>query len=120
MTTEKIRITDFDQGIRKLVRRLNGVGYECLDAGDGESRHFMCDRRMGYVVLAVRPDALAAEANAVVTFLEEWGLKVVPIRRETPPEGHCWVQANYVPADGYALIDISYVHDRMLRKGTDA
>ena len=103
-------------GIQKLVDALNEGGFITTDSGDGITHDYACDRPYGYVVVLV-PDKnnLVSSTDSLGSFLERLGLRVVPQKEEPPPEGSCTIQATYCPVDGYAVIDISYVHDRMLK-----
>lgn len=107
---------DLNPGITKLVSALNEAGFMTTDSGDGETHDHACDRPYGYVVVLV-PDKndLVAASDRLRSLLEGLGLSVVPQSLETPPEGSCTVQAMYCPADGFAVIDLSHVHDRMLK-----
>lgn len=103
-------------GIRKLVGALNEAGFATTDSGDGRTHDYACDRPYGYIVVLV-PDKndLVAASDRLRGLLERLGLRVVPQAEEAPPAGSCTIQATYCPVDGYAVIDISHVHDRMLR-----
>ena len=116
-------MTDLNPGIRRIVALLNEAGFATTDSGDGETHDFECDRDYGYVSIVVDRANLASEADRVAALLTGHGVqptnmavaaKDTPVR---PPEGHCWIQANYSPVDGVAIVDVQYVHDRMLRGG---
>jgi hypothetical protein len=106
---------DLNPGIRKLVTALNEAGFNTTDSGDGETHDHACDRPYGYVVIISEPAKLVSESDRLKEVLDTLGLTVVPQAMEPPPEGLCTVQAMYCPADGFAIIDLSHVHDRMLR-----
>lgn len=105
-------------GIRRVVALLNGAGFVTTDSGDGETHeHAACDRELGYVVVDAR-DAAAADclenvAIGVGLTLGAAGVAFVPIGQE----GGAWIQATYDPIDGSCLVDVSNIHDRMLKGG---
>lgn len=108
-------VIEINPGIQKLVEILSKAGHRTVDSGDGETHDFECDRDHGYVVILSAPDRLADEADQVATLLRILGFRVAPQGPDYPAEGACWVEASYAPADGVALINVSHVHDRMLR-----
>ena len=102
-------------GIRNLVMALNAAGFMTCDSGDGETHEFSCDRDYGYVVVRVPVKAnLISETDRLADVLR--GLGIVPTVQgmEPPTAPNCYLQASYDPSDGVAIIDISYVHDRMI------
>lgn len=107
-------IPDLNPGIRKLVKLLRSHGFKTTDSGDGETHLHACDREYGYVVIHVEdPSKLVRESHRLESLLASVGIAtgVIP-----PPdeESGPFIQANYSPGDGFALLDLSYVHDRMM------
>lgn len=107
-------VTTINPGIRRIVELLNEAGFRTTDSGDGETHDHACDRDHGYVVIQAEPKALVEASDAIAAVLEGWGITVGEPAMHPPPPGTCWVQATYCPADGIAVIDVSYIHDRML------
>jgi hypothetical protein len=107
--------TDLNPGIVRTVAALVDAGFHTSDSGDGETHDYDCDREYGYVVCIV-PDPVDAvsESHRLATVLTGLGLVVVPRSLVPPPDGQVTVEASYSPSDGIAIIDVSYVHDRML------
>lgn len=105
-------------GIRKLVSLLNEAGFVTTDSGDGETHDFECDRSYGYVTILTEPAKMVAEADRLMDLLKSWGLDPIP----QMPEGEavldlrqCHIEASYSPTDGFAVLDVQHVHDRMLK-----
>lgn len=105
---------DINPGIRRTVALLIEAGFQTCDSGDGETHLHECDRDHGYVAAAVRPAVAVAEADRLVKVLEGLGLRVEPLGWEKPPPGVVHVQATYLPASGYAFLEVEHIHDRML------
>lgn len=113
-------MSGINSGICRLVAALNNAGFTTCDSGDGETHDYSCDRDYGYVVVAVEPpQALIQAADRLAATLRSLG--IVPVAQGTgiPYERQCYMQAMYCPVDGHALIDVSYVHDRMLFDATE-
>lgn len=110
---------DINPGIRKIVSHLRRFGFNTTDSGDGETHLYECDRDYGYVVIRVEPEALITEARRLQQILREIGICtgcIVPEGVASPPT----IQANYSPDDGLALLDLSFVHDRLIGPPVDA
>jgi hypothetical protein len=117
------RLEDLNPGIRRTVGLLWAHGFQTCDSGDGETREYECDREYGYVVIVVAPEELIAETRRLVVLLKQHGVAVLVIGTgyatpdATGPTGGVWIQASYDPAeepDAPAVIDVSFIHDRML------
>lgn len=108
-------IEGLNPGIVKLVTKLREAGFNTCDSGDGETHEFDCDRDYGYVSILV-PDKndLVSETDRLEQLLTSWGIVAIPMTMEDPPEGCCNIDAGYEPCNELAIIDIRYVHDRML------
>lgn len=112
-----VGVTELKPGIRKLVALLHAHGFVTCDSGDGETHDFACDRAHGYVACRTAPAAMAYEADRLAELLSSFGLAVAEPDEKDPPEGVCHVQATYDPVNGIALLDVTHVHDRMLKAG---
>ena len=106
---------NLNPGIVQLVKLLNDAGFGTTDSGDGETHDHDCDRDHGYVVIMTDSANLVTETDRLKTVLEQAGILVVPQDMGRPEVGCCYVQAMYCPADGFAIIDVMHVHDRMIR-----
>ena len=101
---------ELNPGIVRMVALLNEAGFDTCDSGDGETHDFECDRDVGYVVVLLRPEQpLEETARAVAGLLIEHGIDF------RDPEHGPSIQASYGPIDGYRIIDVHNVHDRMLK-----
>lgn len=109
-----LKDVNLNPGIVQLVKLLNGAGFVTTDSGDGETHDHSCDRDYGYVVILTDADKLIAESDRLKVVLDRVGILVVPRDMGVPEFGCCYVQSMYCPADKFAIIDLSYVHDRML------
>lgn len=107
-------MSDLNPGIRRTVALLRAHGFRTTDSGDGETHDYACDRAVGYVAMQVEPGQLAAEADRLAAVLRAAGVRVEPQGPE-PVAGVAHIQASYCPADGIAVIDVSPIHDRLLR-----
>ena len=95
-------------GIVKIVELLNSMGYKTTDSGDGETHEHSCDRDVGYVVVILKlGQGLEAAADVIHAELKKRGA-------DFTAEGGPMIQANYSPLDGYRVVDIHGIHDRML------
>lgn len=95
-------------GIRKFVRLFRDHGFETVDSGDGETHDHECDRDEGYVVIRLNDRmSLVDCANEVMVIMEVAGIRLAPTTGPT-------IQASYSPIDGFRIIDIHGIHDRML------
>lgn len=97
-------------GITKIVALLQANGFNTVDSGDGETHDFECDREYGYVAMTVPPEDMVEEANRLRDLLGANGIAVHITNDQEKP---C-IQASYDPVNGLALIDLEYVHDKML------
>lgn len=110
VTTKDI-MTPINPGITKVVKLLNDNGFTTVDSGDGETHDFECDRPYGYVVIRTYPECLIGEAKRLAELLRKHGVKMAPLG---PEDNLCFIQANYSPVDGLALIDVRYITDKCL------
>lgn len=101
-----------DPGIRETVRRLNGMCFKTTDSGDGVSK--LADGAevldVPHVFMRVPADQLVSEADRLRNELEAAGICVEPV-------GHSsiYIQANYDPSDGSAMIMLFGVSDSAWR-----
>lgn len=98
-------------GIRKTVKLLNECGFRTVDSGDGQTREFECDRPRGYVVVRASPFDLVSDAKQILLILKKFGVEVGPVGDDELT----YIQASFDPADGTAIIDISNIHDLLLK-----
>lgn len=106
---------DINPGIRRTVALLRAAGFATVDSGDGETHQYDCDRDHGYVVMVAEPAVMVAECRRLAHVVHAAGLVVVPSAMEAPEVGQVTVEGSYSPADDIAILNLSYVHDRMLR-----
>jgi hypothetical protein len=104
--------SELDPGIRETVRRLNDLGFETTDSGDGETKlaaGWSPDeaRDVPHVCIRSKAGDLCMQADRLVRELTRAGMCVEPV-------GHSgiFVQATYDPADGTAVIELIGVSDR--------
>ena len=109
---EKV-VEELNPGIRRVVQLLNEDGWTTIDSGDGETHDHACDRDVGYVVIKLNRDVpgfdMEVAAHEVYELLRSRGIEF------GSGEGDVLISANYSPVDGFAFIDISGIHDRMLK-----
>lgn len=103
---------ELNPGIVKAVELINSMGFRTTDSGDGETHDYECDRDVGYVVVVLRDDQpLERSANRIALGLRGQG---VELAAPGSAEG-TMITASYSPHDGFRLVDISNIHDRMLK-----
>jgi hypothetical protein len=115
---------DYDSlnpNIREVVRWLHSRGFETADSGDGQTRNFECDRDYPYVVIPV--DLAAGGGSAELVWKTDNLVRLLQSdhRITVEPFGPddtvvIGVQAFYLPAIGYAFIELTGLTDDMLRK----
>lgn len=93
-------------GIRNVVEWLQGLGFETVDSGDGETHDFECDRPEPYVVIQTLPHRLVDDARRLRACLQARGIELEP---QGPTPGVPVAQANYCPVSGTAFIDLTGV-----------
>ena len=100
-------MSTLNPGIVRTVSLLNANGFVTSDSGDGETGDYQCDRDYGYVVVLYDGHDLYEGCDEVFELL----------RKNVEEKAFAGVAVNgcYDPRDKIALIDISYVHDRMLK-----
>ncbi len=99
---ENFDYESLNPGIRETVRWFHLLGYTTTDSGDGLTRQFECDREDPYVVVKVDPKHLISMSDRIKL---EMGSAA-----EHP---NVLITGTYSPHDGYALIDISGIQDRI-------
>lgn len=112
-TTPTPDFFSINPGVRKLVALLREHGFNTCDSGDGKTHDFACDREYPYVVCAVTPDTLVAEAHRLVEVLRAKGVQLAPLTVDGHTRGGD-VQAYYGPLDGFAHVEVTGVTDNDL------
>ena len=106
-------IATLNPGIRHTVQTLRGWGFDTRDSGDGVTHEFPCDLPHPYVHILTAPENLASETDRLVTLLEKTGINFDNCPHpQIDPEGmakHPWVEASYLPSQGYAVIQVMNV-----------
>lgn len=127
MASDTLDYAQLDAGIRETVRLLRSYGYTTTDSGDGTgpgSTPRPWDKRPeGHVVVMLAPgtEPMDEVARGVAAVLRARGL--LPVPRPPggiPGNGEVIVEASYNPAEGVAIIDVSYVLDRSWIAGESA
>ena len=109
--------TPLNPGVVRTVQWLNENGFETCDSGDGVTHDFECDRHYPYVVIITDPARLAADADRLLALLRT-RIRVDALAEDSP-EDAVNVTATYDPADGFAIIEIANVTDRVLWAGAN-
>lgn len=112
----EVKSKHLNPGIRKLVNFLQQEKFHTIDSGDGETHDYKCDRDYGYISIMSSSEKLIEESERLVKVLRRVGIEAVPARINAPEPGHCNIQASYCPIDGFAIIDVRYVHDKYMKK----
>lgn len=96
-------------GIVKTVKLLNSYGFKTTDSGDGETHDHKCDRDEGYVVVVLEVhQEMVQSADTIYKLLKDRGVV------DFGTEGGTLISSSYSPYDGFRLVDIHGIHDRML------
>lgn len=109
--TAEIDYDAIDPGVRETVRRLNALGFETTDSGDGVSKldeGYPADEILDFPHVYIRcaPRDVANVSARLKREIERRGFCVEPV-------GHSsiWIQATLDPADGTATILLAGVTD---------
>lgn len=110
-------VAALNPGVRRLVPFLRANGFDTRDSGDGATHEYACDRSEAYVVCAVEPRHMVAEADRLAEVLRVAGVKLAPLTAAGVTEG-AYIQANYSPCDRFTFIDLTGVTDADLASGS--
>jgi hypothetical protein len=108
----KFTYSELDPGIRETVRRLNDLGFETTDSGDGVSKPDMeCAQSVPNVAITCKGKDMCVIADRLMREVTRGGFSVEPVGT-----GKVFIQATYDPADGTAVIQLIGVSDDGWRK----
>lgn len=104
-----INYSEIDPGVRRLVRWLNGLGYETTDSGDGVSKGDTMECAFDVPNVAIRScrATLLSDADSLRHDL----LSVGGLPHPDPGDGKRAIQASYDPADESCIILLLGVSD---------
>jgi hypothetical protein len=105
-------VPPLNPGIVKLVTLLYQNGFYTCDSGDGKTHDYECDRDHAYVSMTVDPDRLVEETRRLQRVLRDHGVELFP----QSPEDRPFVQASFDPANEFAVIDLCFVDDTMIKE----
>lgn len=119
-TGEPLRaVSGLNPGITKTVAMLREHGFNTTDSGDGETHEHACDREVSYVSIVVENGRmLTSECHRLAGILLEHMTEEGRQALGPMGEGEVAIQGSYDPMNLTAIIDVTGIHDRMLREKT--